>query len=107
MMSAVNVANVSIVCDTNYPSFAYSLNRADGTMSPFAIDSATGQLRPGLITRTGQGPTAAVTYKTASGKLFRYVVNQDSDTISAFALGARNGDVAEVNGSPFAEGALG
>src|SRR5690606_905745 len=69
-VGAANVENVAIVCETPHPSFAYSLNRADGTMSSFAVDAATGQLRPALVTPTGHGPIAAVTYRAAHDKQF-------------------------------------
>lgn len=106
-VTVANVSDVTIDCETPYPSFAYALNRADGTMASFAIDAATGQLRAGLVAKTGRGPVAAVTYKTADGKQFRYVVNQDDDSVSALLLGARDGSVVEVAGSPFATGAAG
>ncbi|MBM0104775.1 beta-propeller fold lactonase family protein [Steroidobacter sp. S1-65] len=106
-VTAANVSDVTIHCETPYPSFAYALNRADGTMASFAIDAATGQLRAGVVTKTGHGPVAAVTYKTADGKQFRYVINQDDDSVSAFSLGARDGSVVEVAGSPFATGDAG
>lgn len=104
--SGVATANVSIsvTCVAAFPTFAYGINRNDGTLSSYAIDASTGQLRARHNAKAGTRPMAAVTYKPSNGKQFTFVANQDSDNISAFAVDKRTGSLDEVNGSPFATG---
>lgn len=104
--SGVAAANVSIsvTCVAAFPTYAYGINRNDGTLSSYAIDASTGQLRARHNAKAGTRPMAAVTYKPSNGKQFTFVANQDSDNISAFAVDKRTGALDEVNGSPFATG---
>lgn len=95
---------VAIACAATFPTLAYNLNQGDGTLASYAIDAASGQMRPRFIAKTGAGPVQLATYKPANGKRFAYVANQDGDTVSAFALDPRTGAMTEVPGSPFASG---
>ena len=93
--------DVAVSCVATFPTYAYSLNRADGTLSSYAVDAESGRLHPRLNAKTGTRPITAVTYTTSSGKQFSYVVNQDSNDVSAFALDKRSGALTRVSGSPF------
>lgn len=95
---------VAITCAGPFPTLAFSLNQGDGTLGSFAIDAATGQMRPRFVAKTGAAPAQLATYKPANGNQFSYVSNQDSDSVSAFALDPRSGALVEVAGSPFATG---
>lgn len=99
-------ANVTatIACAATFPTFAYNLNQADGTLASYAIDASNGQMRPRIVAKTGANPVQLTLYKSASGQRFGYVANQDSDSVSAFALDARTGALTEVPGSPFSTG---
>jgi 6-phosphogluconolactonase (cycloisomerase 2 family) len=95
---------VTITCTATFPTVAYNLNQGDGTLASYAIDAATGQMRPRFVVNTGARPAQLTTYESAGGKRFAYVANQDSDTVSAFALDPRSGALTEVSGSPVATG---
>jgi 6-phosphogluconolactonase (cycloisomerase 2 family) len=103
---AITNANVTVTisCAATFPTFAYNLNRDDGTLGSFAIDATSGQMRPRFVAKTGAGPTQLTTYKSSSGTRFGFVANQDSDNVSAFALDSRTGELREVAGSPFQTG---
>jgi 6-phosphogluconolactonase (cycloisomerase 2 family) len=95
---------VTIMCAATFPTLAYNLNQADGTIASYAIDAATGQMRPRFVAKTGASPAQLTTYKTANGTRFSYIANQNSDSVSAFTLDARSGAMTEVPGSPFDSG---
>jgi 6-phosphogluconolactonase len=95
---------VTIACAATFPTVAYNLNQGDGTLASYVIDAATGQMRPRSVVNTGAGPAQLTIHKSVSGGRFGYIANQDSDSVSAFALDPRNGALTEVPGSPFATG---
>lgn len=96
---------ITVTCVGTAPTFAYELDKADATLTSYAVNAATGQLRPRLSVKTGDSPATALTYKSSNGNQFSYVLNTGSDNISAFAVDGRSGDLNEVVGSPFATGA--
>lgn len=103
MIANANVT-VQITCAATFPTFAYNLNQADGTLASYAIDATNGQMRPRSLAKTGAGPAQLTLYKSPSGQRFGYVANQDSDSVSAFAIDSRTGALTQVPGSPFTSG---
>lgn len=96
--------NIGVTCVAANPTYAYSVNRGDGTFSSYAIDASTGQLRARHNAKAGTQPLAAVIYKPSNGEQFSLVVNEGSDNISVFATDKRSGALDQVAGSPFATG---
>jgi 6-phosphogluconolactonase len=97
-----NITNVTVTCGNAAARFAYALNSADGTLTAYAVDSATGQLRlRGGYVKVGTTPV--VSALDVSGK-FVYVANNGSANVSAFAYNSTTGSLTEVSGSPFATG---
>ena len=71
------------------PRFAYVANNADYTISEYAVDAASGQLRlNGYALSGGTDPFSIAA--TPSGK-FLYVANTNSSDISAFTIDPNNG----------------
>ncbi len=101
VIGAADVA-VAVTCVATAPTYAFGLNKGDSTLTSYVVDGGTGQLRPRLSAKTGDSPATTLTYKTANGGQFSYVLNTGSDNISAFAVNARSGVIDEVTGSPFA-----
>jgi len=81
------------------PRFAYVANSLDNTVSVYAVDYDTGQLRPRGYVMTGTGPEFVAVHP--SGK-FVYVANRVSSDVSAFSITAATGALTPVAGSPFA-----
>jgi 6-phosphogluconolactonase (cycloisomerase 2 family) len=91
----------SIACVTQTPRFAVGIDFLDRSLSLYAVDAATGQLRPRGEVRTGLHPVDFAT--DASGR-FWYVLNRGSQTISVYTFDASTGAVLEVPGSPYPSG---
>lgn len=86
---------------TVVPRFAYVANEGDHTVSVYAVDAATGQLRHHGYARAGAGPRAVAV--DGAGK-FVYVANGASNDVSAYSIDAASGALTPVPGSPFAAG---
>jgi len=90
---SANVTNVSVVCSTPSPRFAYVPNFGDNTLSIYAVNAATGQLRHNGYVATGTGPDAVSI--DPSGK-FVYVANQTSGTVSAYTINSATGALTKI-----------
>lgn len=91
----------TISCVTQTPRFAVGVDFLDRSLSVYAVDAATGQLRTTREVRTGLHPVDFAT--DASGR-FWYVLNRGSQTISVYTFDASTGEVLEVPGSPYPSG---
>jgi len=83
------------------PRFAYVTNLGDNTLSIYAVDAGTGQLRDNGYAQVGAAPSSVGV--DPSGK-FAYVTNTGANDVSAFAIDSANGSLTPVAGSPFATG---
>jgi DNA-binding beta-propeller fold protein YncE len=83
------------------PRFAYVTNLNDDTLSIYAVNAATGQLRANGYIQTGSSPNSVCF--DPSGK-FVYVTNANSNNVSAFVVDSANESLTPVAGSPFAAG---
>src|SRR5215472_13680427 len=81
------------------PRFAYVPNFNDNTVSIYAVNASTGQLRDNGYVLAGHGPGEA----TLAGS-FLYVSNFSSNNISAYSANPSNGVLEPVAGSPFTAG---
>jgi 6-phosphogluconolactonase len=81
--------------------FAYVANSSDNTVSIYAVDAASGQMRPDGYVLTGGSTPISVTVDP-TGK-FAYVANAGSNNVSAFTINASTGALTAV-GSPVAAG---
>ena len=70
--------------------FAFVVNTADNSVTPFAIDPTTGGLAQGTTVSTGQAPTAIVV--DPGGKLAA-VVNETGDSITTFLIDNQDGSL--------------
>jgi 6-phosphogluconolactonase (cycloisomerase 2 family) len=112
------IASPSIVCTTQYPRPGNAFNYYGGTMSAYAVDALTGQLRIAGTAKIGQAPISILGDKAG---LFFYALNSGralsppslpplsatTSSISAFKVGSAGIDApdldgTEVIGSPFA-----
>lgn len=82
------------------PRFTLVANRAEGTLSLAAVDSANGSWRHISYFSTGLLPSSVATNPAGTRA---YVANTGSDTVSGFSISS-SGVLAEVPGSPFATG---
>jgi 6-phosphogluconolactonase (cycloisomerase 2 family) len=72
-----------------FPRFAYVANGSDGTISIFAVDAETGQLRAnGYFFAGGHHPTSVTV--APSGR-FAYAVNPDTRAVAGFSIQPNNG----------------
>lgn len=82
------------------PRFAYVSND-DNTVSMYTFNAATGGLRANGYVLTGHSPWKVV---VDPSNQFLYVPNTADNTISAFRIGASDGTLTEIAGSPFPAG---
>lgn len=103
MLGTADVTNITVVCATNPPRFAYVANRGSNNVSAYSVDAATGAMAaiPGSPFSVGNAPVAIAVDPTGG---YAYVVNQLDSTISAFVIDRSSGVLNAVNGSPFATG---
>ena len=80
--------------------FAYVAN-SNGTVSIYAVNLKTGQLRSNGYTLAGPLPNAVTV--DPSGR-FAYVANTGSTNISAYTINANTGELTPTTGSPYAAG---
>ena len=116
--TSVAVANTTSTTLTAFPEltaqFAYVVNSGSGSVSAYSIDTVSGALAslPGSPFAAGSGPIS-ITLLTGlgsnagqntltSGGNFAYVVNHDSNNVSAFTVDSVTGTLAPLPGSPFA-----
>jgi len=112
---AASPGAVSLSLPSASVQFAYAVNNGDGTVSAYSIDAASGSLAnltgspfavgagPVSLTLLNPGPSVGTGILTV-GTNFAYVVNRDSNNISAFTVDAIKGTLAPLAGSPFAAG---
>jgi len=96
----LGVALLSIGALAAVPRFAYVVNSKDATLSVYAVDAASGQLRNNGYVFTETKPSGV----TIAGGAFLYVSNSGKNNVSAFTLEAVTGALTPVAGSPFAAG---
>src|SRR5260221_1751571 len=84
---------------SNIPRFAFVANIADGTLSAYTVNTATGQLRHNGYQLVGSSPQSVAV--EPRGK-YVYVANSDSSTVSAFAIDG-TGRLTAIAGSPFTD----
>ena len=96
----LGVALLSIGALAAVPRFAYVVNSKDATLSAYAVDAASGQLRNNGYVLTETKPSGI----TIAGGAFVYVSNSGKNNVSAFRLDAVTGALTLVAGSPFAAG---
>jgi 6-phosphogluconolactonase (cycloisomerase 2 family) len=107
-----NVTNAAIVCTTQTPRTALSLNYYSGSATGYFVDAPSGQLRFNALLKLGTSPITFVGDK--AGKFLFFLnqgtaqspadvppVPQTPSSISVFALDPVTGNPREVNGSPF------
>ena len=87
---------------TMYGRFAYAANGADGTITAYAIDGASGYLRIGTYAYTGKGARLAI---DATGKYLYATGTSTGPNITLFPIGADGslpfaGTVTTLGGSP-------
>jgi 6-phosphogluconolactonase (cycloisomerase 2 family) len=91
---AVNSVSVT----SSQVTFAYTANNGDGTVSAFAVNSATGSMTPiGTYSTGGSGPNGAAV--DPSGR-FLYVSNHGSSSIAIFAIDPSSGSLTPTADSP-------
>jgi DNA-binding beta-propeller fold protein YncE len=78
--------------------FLYVTNFADGTVSVFAIDPATGELTAISGSPFGAG-AGAVSVAIDPAGTFAYVANETAATISAFSISSATGTLTPVRPS--------
>jgi YD repeat-containing protein len=88
---------------SNIPRFAFTPNSGDDTISIYAVDAATGQLRANgyVAEQSGSKPVAVALDPT--GK-FLFVANSGTNTVGAYTVNPSNGTLTAIAGSPFAAG---
>jgi len=116
--TSVALANTINTPITSFPElsvqFAYAVNSGSGSVSAYSVDAVSGALAslPGspfaagsgpisMTILTGYGPNAGQNTLTL-GANFAYVVNHDSNNVSAFTIDSAKGTLAPLPGSPFA-----
>lgn len=87
--------------------YVYVANFNSGTVSPYAINSATGSLS-GIVgsagTAVATGPTC-VAIEPALG-IYLYTSNNEDNTVSALQLSPNTGSLTPVQNTPYPAGAL-
>jgi 6-phosphogluconolactonase (cycloisomerase 2 family) len=105
-VSAQLTVNAQVGPIQNPPRFAYVPNNSDGTLSIFAVNATTGQIRHQGYVNTGLSPLGVTTVSNAGGT-FAYVANQKpSGTVSGFTVNTTTGQLNPITGSPFTAGSL-
>ncbi len=99
-VSAGNIVNIAINCVTRHARFAYVANGSDGTISTYAVDDASGQLRSrgyivagSTLLSVGVDPASKFVYATDGGS-----------GVLAYTANAHTGALTPVLGSPFTAG---
>ena len=87
---------------TTVPRFAYVTNENENTISIYAVNATSGQLRSLGYVMGGAYPSVATV--DPSGR-FIYVANQ-SNSLSAFTINGATGALTAVAGSPYAVGSV-
>jgi len=98
---ATATASIDLTVTDAWPRFAYVANTGSHSISSFALDSGTGQLRHSGYLPVGQRPISVSLHP--SGKL-AYVADQNSNTVAGFTVDANLGTLSPIQGSPFAAG---
>ena len=98
-----DVTNITVICTTNPPRFAYVANRNSNNVSAYTVDATSGAITPiaGSPFAAGDLPVAIAVDPTGT---YAYVANQMGATVSAFAISRTSGALTAVSGSPFATG---
>lgn len=90
------------VVETRNATYLYAANGADGTVSAFTIDPATGNLQPIAGSPFSMGDSQGTYDLTASpDQRFLFVANQASTVIHVLAISPETGSLSNVAGSPF------
>ena len=92
--------------------FAYVVNNGSASVSAYSVGAASGALTSllGSPFAVGSGPVSLTLFSPGTGQIlgvganFAYVVNHDSNNVSAFTVDSGNGTLAPLAGSPFAAG---
>jgi 6-phosphogluconolactonase (cycloisomerase 2 family) len=86
-----------------FPRFAYMVGNSDNTVSTYAVDAATGQLRAHGYVEESSGSGPCDVALDASSK-FLFVLNCSGNSLSVYTVNAANGALTPVAGSPYAIG---
>jgi DNA-binding beta-propeller fold protein YncE len=81
-LSSTNVTTVTVTCQAPPPRWAFVLN-GDGTVSGFAVEAVTGQLRTNGYAVTGVNPLGLAAHPAGSSV---YVANAGDNSVSAFSV---------------------
>jgi|SRR6266853_845842 len=81
---------------SNIPRFAYVANAGSNTVSIYAVDAQTGQLRPNSYVTAGLLPVSVTV--DPSGR-YAYVANNGDKTVSQYTIGA-NGALMPMTAAP-------
>lgn len=100
-IATASVADVAIVCATHRARFAFLPSLTDNTITTYAIDDATGQLRPRTIAPAGTQPI--VLYGERSRR-FMYAMNRGSANITAYDIEAGTAVLTQKPFGPYAVG---
>ena len=92
-----SVTTPVITCATSFGRFAYAANSIDRSISIYAVDAATGQLRAHGYFDTTEAPTFV--RLDPSGR-FLYVSNRFPQPAS-YRVNPASGKLTEIGGSPF------
>ena len=95
-----SVTTPVITCATSFGRFAYVANSDEESISIYAVDAATGQLRARGYVETTVAPFAVTL--DPSGR-FLYA-SSGSSTVLAYRVNPASGELTEIDGSPFASG---
>jgi 6-phosphogluconolactonase len=107
-----NVTTAAVVCTTQTPRTALSLNYYSGSATSYFVDATSGQLRFNSLLKLGTSP---ITFLADKAGKFLFFLNQGAaqspfgvppvlqtpSSISVFALDPATGTSREVSGSPF------
>lgn len=96
--------SVAIQCVDHVPRFAYSVDFENRSISIFAVDGASGQLRHRGYVNTGRNP---VMFFPDPQQRFWFALSQQEATVSVFRQDPVTADLTEVPGSPYATGGTG
>lgn len=83
------------------PDFAFILNKAKSELLVYRVNAETGGFKKLTSTRTGKQPVA-IAHDPLNR--FVYVANAGDDTVSAFSVDSKSGQLTEVKGSPYKVG---
>ena len=91
VVSAANVTDIVVSCPV--PRFAYVANSNDNTISIYAVDAASGQLRVRGYTPTGAWPTSVAPHPSGQ---FLYAANRSANSVSAYAINTTTGALTNI-----------